>query len=161
MKRRSLLLSALLCAVALAAPASAAGSCAVPEGAKQTAKEVLRRVNAERGTRGLAPLGRDRRLATTAAKQACWMARTAKLSHAGPGGKHAGERAKAAGYRWHFMAENVAMGYRSAQSVVAGWMTSDGHRRNILDPRAKEAAVALVLGGDGRLWWALEMGAPK
>lgn len=154
------LFAVLLTAVFLAVPASAR-ACIEPEGASRTAREVMRRVNAERATHGLAPLAGDRRLAAAAAAQACWMARTAKLSHAGPGGKRVGDRAKAAGYRWRFMAENVAMGYRNAQTVVAGWMASKSHRQNILDPRAKEAAVALVRGGDGRLWWALEMGAPK
>jgi uncharacterized protein YkwD len=31
-------------------------------------------------------------------------------------------------------AENIAQGQRDAEAVVAAWMNSPGHRKNILDP---------------------------
>jgi uncharacterized protein YkwD len=43
------------------------------------------------------------------------------------------------------MAENIAVGYRSAAAVVDGWMNSEGHRRNILDC----AYTMIGIGYDG------------
>jgi len=42
---------------------------------------------------------------------------------------------KRAGYRGHAFAENIAYGsgpYSTPRSIVSRWMSSSGHRRNIL-----------------------------
>ena len=45
------------------------------------------------------------------------------------------------GYRYSYLAENVAAGQRSPQSVVDSWMKSSGHRKNILNPKVTEIGV--------------------
>lgn len=40
--------------------------------------------------------------------------------------------------------ENIAMGQMNASQVVRDWMNSPGHRRNILDPRAKFLGVGQI-----------------
>ena len=42
------------------------------------------------------------------------------------------------------VAENLARGYTSADSTVAAWMASPGHRANILDARLNKIGVAAV-----------------
>jgi len=43
-------------------------------------------------------------------------------------------RISAAGYDWQTAGENIATGYPTPQAVVAGWIASTDHCRNILDP---------------------------
>lgn len=42
-------------------------------------------------------------------------------------------------YGW--MGENIAAGYQSPEAVVQGWMNSEGHRKNILNPNFKKIGV--------------------
>jgi uncharacterized protein YkwD len=51
---------------------------------------------------------------------------------------------RARGYRYRLIGENLALGYRSSQSVVNGWMNSPGHRENILTSGFDEVGIALV-----------------
>lgn len=48
------------------------------------------------------------------------------------------------GCRAHVAAENLARGNASAKAIVAAWMASPGHRRNILDRRLTKIGVAAV-----------------
>lgn len=43
-------------------------------------------------------------------------------------------------------AENIALGHRSAESVMRSWMKSTGHRRNILNPKYHYLGVGYVDG---------------
>lgn len=36
--------------------------------------------------------------------------------------------------RYYIFGENIAKGYRTPKDVVKGWMNSEGHRANILNP---------------------------
>ena len=45
------------------------------------------------------------------------------------------------------MAENIAYGYSTPQSVMNGWMTSTGHRENILSTNNWEIGVGYATGG--------------
>ncbi len=49
--------------------------------------------------------------------------------------------------------ENIAQGYRSAASVVDGWMNSAGHKKNILNPDFQELAVGVSIDSDGTISW--------
>ena len=57
------------------------------------------------------------------------------------------ERARiveSAGHYW--VAENCAEGYFSAESLIRAWLTSPGHKENMLDLNAKRAGLAYVNG---------------
>jgi uncharacterized protein YkwD len=58
----------------------------------------------------------------------------------------------AAGYRGSGWGENIAAGYDSAQKVVAAWMKSDGHRKNILNCRFTSIGIGYD-GGQVRPDW--------
>lgn len=49
--------------------------------------------------------------------------------------------------------ENLAGGYGSAESVVEGWMESDGHRANILNNNHKSIGIASFKTEDGNIYW--------
>lgn len=64
------------------------------------------------------------------------------FDHVNKEGKSPGDRIKAAGYTYRFYAENIAIISTDEKGVVAYWLTSQGHCKNIMDNRAKEIGVA-------------------
>ena len=60
------------------------------------------------------------------------------FSHTGLNGSNAGQRITAAGYSWKTYGENIAKGYTSEQAVMNGWLSSEGHCRNIMNGNFKE-----------------------
>jgi hypothetical protein len=89
---------------------------------------------------------------TRAAKSfAEYLAKTGGFAHEADG-RHPQDRAKAAGYGYCMVAENLAMNLDSrgftvaklAWQVVEGWKNSPGHRRNLLSPGATEIGVGIA-----------------
>ena len=75
------------------------------------------------------------------------------FDHVNPDGEEPWDRITETGYSWGTAGENIAAGQQTAQEVVAGWMSSDGHCANIMDPNFTEIGVGLVKGGSfGTLW---------
>ncbi len=71
------------------------------------------------------------------------------MSHTGSNGSSFDERVRAAGYP-RPAAENVAFGQSSADIVVAAWMDSEGHRRNILN--CEYTAIGVGFDQRGNYW---------
>ena len=57
------------------------------------------------------------------------------------------------------LAENIAVGFASPESVVNAWMASPGHRGNILSDKFQFLAVACIADKNGGLWWVQIFGA--
>jgi len=153
-------LAGLALAALLAATTVAAAACPLPAGGAKAVETVLTRTNTLRVTRGRTRVRLSPALAQAAQAQACFMAQTRNMSHAGAGGSTVGDRASAAGYRWTFIAENVAAGHPDARSVFKGWRRSRGHRENMLARPARDIGIG-VAEVDGRLYWAMVLGAPS
>jgi uncharacterized protein YkwD len=49
----------------------------------------------------------------------------------------------------HTAGENIAFGYESPHDLVSGWMHSEGHRANILNPQFHRIGVSGWLATDG------------
>lgn len=49
--------------------------------------------------------------------------------------------------------ENVALGYRSAKSVVEGWISSSGHERNLRRETFNEIGIAAMQDSDGTWYY--------
>lgn len=142
-------------AITVANPAAA---CRLPEAAQTLIQNGLTAINAERQAKGLAPLRQDTRLQEAAQSHACDSATRNRMGHDGSDGSDLADRATRAGYGYREIAENVAQGYPTPQSVTKGWMNSPGHRRNILMRRATDAGLGVALGADGDLHWVLNLG---
>lgn len=110
---------------------------------------LLAAVNDERRARGLAPLAHDGCADRYADAQAARMAARGSMSHQAlePVLDECGTSRAA---------ENVGQGDVSAQRMVAAWMASDGHRRNILDPALTAVGTGAARGADGR-WYACQV----
>ena len=65
-------------------------------------------------------------------------------------------------YDWAAAGENIGAGYRTPEEVMAGWMESDGHRRNILNPSFREIGVGYFSGaGNYGVYWVQDLGARR
>jgi uncharacterized protein YkwD len=128
--------------------------------------EVLARINAARRSAGRQPLTLDSRLTAAAQRHAEDMLARSYFGHLGPDGKTVRERARASGYDWAAIGENLAEGQQSAKEAVESWMRSAGHRENILDRRYIQTGVGLAFGrdsktGDYRILWVQTFGLPR
>jgi uncharacterized protein YkwD len=117
-----------------AARATCAGEDASAEPSSLTLMRsaVICLLNRERTKRGLPTLAASRQLNGSAQAWTNTMVRTGRFTH-GPGDAFA-RRISAAGYDWQTAGENIATGFPTPRSVVAGWIASTDHCRNILNP---------------------------
>ena len=106
---------------------------------------------------GLPPLKPDAKLEKAAAQQAGYMARAAEMSHRTGWRKDFRTRMRENGIEGA-AAENVAFGVMSPRKLFSMWMDSQGHRRNMLDPRFGHYGLASAEDGRGRKYWALVLG---
>jgi uncharacterized protein YkwD len=126
--------------------------------------EMARLVNIERKKHGAPALAMNRALGKSAQAHALFMAENDCFAHRCPNEPNLGKRARDAGYDWRAVAENIAAGQADVAEVVAGWMTSPGHARNILNPRYREIGIGYVLldrdGGEVALrhYWVQNFG---
>ncbi len=121
-------------------------------------QRVLDLVNAQRAQYGLGALAYDSRLDLASERHNLVMGATRTMAHSGIGDGDPGSRIRATGFTGSW-GENVATGQRSPEQVVAEWMASPGHRKNILDPSFRRLGVAYGTGVDGRTYWAQSFGA--
>lgn len=153
--------------VASAPPAAA--TCSVP----RFVEETLERVNAYRasgadcGVEGrfaaAPPLAWNDALTTAATAHSHDMAARDYFSHSSPEGATMADRVNATGYRWRALAENIAAGQLSIEIVMDGWIDSDGHCANVMNPSLQEIGMACVPGGSARYrtYWTMNLGRPR
>jgi uncharacterized protein YkwD len=87
-------------------------------------------INQQRNLHGLPGLEVSAKLNQSAQNWNQWMVSTGNFTH---GSNFAG-RISAVGYNWQTAGENIATGFATPREVVAAWMASPDHCRNILDP---------------------------
>jgi uncharacterized protein YkwD len=124
-------------------------------------QEVVALVNAERAQAGCAALTEDDRLTAAARAHSTDMATRGYFSHTTPDGVEFHQRISAAGYSWSLVAENIALGQRDPAAVMNAWMSSDGHRRNILNCSLRHIGVGLAYDARNRPHWTQDFGTPR
>jgi uncharacterized protein YkwD len=118
-------------------------------------------VNVQRSAAGLAPLTIVGFLNSAAEQHSTDQAKRAKMTHTGSNGSNAGQRISANGYRWSTWGENVAAGQSDCPTVISAWMSSEGHRANILNPAMTDIGIGAVAATDGTIYWTMELAAPR
>jgi uncharacterized protein YkwD len=103
------------------------------------------------------PLSRNSKLDDAAQSYAELMASRGHFGHTGPDGSTPSTRAKAAGYKVG-AGENLAVGQRTPEVAVEGWIESDGHCQNLMLGRYKAIGVGVADGPDGRRYWVQMFG---
>jgi len=62
-------------------------------------------------------------------------------------------RMKAVGYKHGYWCENVPTGPKDGTAAVALWMTSAGHKKNILSDKVKEIGIGVKFDDEGNAYW--------
>ena len=125
----------------------------VSAGQSSMTSQVVSLVNSERAAQGIAALQNDSKLSEIAQQKAEDMAKNQFFSHTSPTYGSAFDMLKAAGYSYKTAGENIAMGQKSAASVMDGWMHSSGHRANILHTSYEKIGVGYAVSADGTPYW--------
>jgi hypothetical protein len=122
--------------------------------------EVIELVNVEREALKLHPLSYNQELTVAARRHSQDMADQNYFDHTSQDGREFYERIADAGYNYQSCGENIAAGYATPAAVVDGWMNSDGHRANILDPDYCDIGVgyAAVDGNQYYHYWTQDFG---
>ncbi|NEQ63513.1 MAG: CAP domain-containing protein [Moorea sp. SIO4A1] len=125
--------------------------------------ELLGLTNAERRKAGLPPLQLSAELSQAAQLHAEDMVRNGFFSHTGSDGSKISDRAKAAGYLYSYVGENIAAGNPTPAQTIRQWMGSTGHRRNILKPQYQEIGFGYVSDPSSpyRHYWVQVFGSPR
>lgn len=113
-------------------------------------QEVIRLTNIERAKYGLKPLTEDWELSRVARYKSQDMHDRRYFDHNIPTYGTPFQMMKSFGLTYRSAGENIAMGYRTPQAVVTGWMNSSGHRANILNSSYTKIGVGYV--ADGNYW---------
>ena len=119
-------------------------------------KEMLDLINKYRAENGVEPL----KLYIPACNAA--MTRSSELvsafSHDRPNGSSCFTVLDDYSIIWSSAGENIAYGYPSVQSVMNGWMNSEGHRANILSSDFDYMGIGINSSSDGIYWTQLFIG---
>lgn len=121
------------------------------------------------------PVTWNNRLSNAAWEHSNDLAQSNTFSHTGSGtltdvaaqemhlghGSQFSDRIENQGYtQYRTIGENIAAGYIDAQDVVEGWLESDHHCANLMNPKFSEVGMALVekTGTEYGSYWSQEFG---
>ncbi|TSC71712.1 MAG: hypothetical protein G01um101438_966 [Parcubacteria group bacterium Gr01-1014_38] len=111
-----------------------------------TVSTLVRFTNAERSKAGLPPLTEHPVLTRSAQLKGEHMLRHDYFDHTSPDGLSPWAWFNLARYAYLYAGENLAIDFSEAEDVVAAWMRSPGHRRNLLSDRYDDIGIAVVTG---------------
>ena len=131
------LLSALFSCAALAAPAGAASL-------SPAESSLLQAMNRARAAHGLAPLRVDSKLVAVARAHTADMLRHDYFGHGSVAARMVSARVKGP-----TVGENLAWGVgprAAAATIIAEWLSSPDHRRNLLRPGFRRVGIGSMVG---------------
>ena len=120
-------------------------------GVQEAAEAVASLVNAARRDAGLSELELDADLCAAAQARAQEIAQS--FSHTRPDGSSCFTILEEFGISYRAAGENIAMGQRTPEEVLDGWMNSSGHRANILNGTFTSIGVGYYVDGAGAAHW--------
>lgn len=120
-------------------------------GVQEAAEAVASLVNAARQDAGLSELELDADLCAAAQARAQEIAQS--FSHTRPDGSSCFTILEEFGISYRAAGENIAMGQRTPEEVMDGWMNSSGHRANILNGTFTSIGVGYYVDGAGAAHW--------
>jgi uncharacterized protein YkwD len=119
-------------------------------------QKCLDEVNRLRRAYGLSRLDLDDELLEVARAYSRRMAEERFFAHEDPDGHTVRERVERAGIRWRMVGENLAYsnGYNNPVAAsLRGWMDSEPHKRNLLDPGFTQTAIGVWISSNGTVYF--------
>lgn len=156
-------------APAPAPPTSTGATCGIADFAVTSLARInaVRAAGANCGANGVFPpvpaLTWNAALTTASSAHSADMAALNYFSHTSADGRTLGTRVTAAGYAWSRLGENIAAGYAGIDSVMNGWVDSDGHCANLMSPNFTQVGLACVPGTSTstyNTYWTMDLGRP-
>lgn len=105
---------------------------------------LLDETNGERSRHGASPLRLNAKLYAAAQAKADDMAAKNYWSHYTPAGEAPWVFVTTQEYDYQKLGENLATGFLNEKGTINGWMASEGHRRNLLDPVFSEVGFGIA-----------------
>ena len=81
------------------------------------------------------------------------------FSHVGSDASTLADRIDATGYVWRSLGENIAAGQVGIDAVMSGWLSSDGHCANLMNPDFAEVGLVCMAGNANTrysTYWTLD-----
>jgi len=122
-------------------------------------QEVVNLINAQRKLARVDELQPDTRLFHSARLHAANMAKQNKLDHE-LDGKTMADRLQATGYNLESVAENIAWKQTTPRKLVASWMESEGHKKNILTGDFIHIGIGVAMNTKGERFWVAVFATP-
>ena len=119
----------------------------------QMAQDTVDAINQERANNGLQALTVLDALGEPAAIRAKELEQ--EFSHIRPDGTAVFSILEEYQIEYMTAAENIGIGYQSAEAAIIGWMNSEGHRANILSADYSKLAIRIYIGADGTYYWCV------
>lgn len=119
-------------------------------------KQVVNLVNKERAKQGLKSLKKRKDVEPASAIRSKEL--VTKFSHTRPNGKRGLDIIKEYKISCKMSGENIAYGYPTAAKVVKAWMSSPGHRANILNKGYTGIGVGVYKKGSTLYWTQIFVG---
>lgn len=150
-------------------PGVKAGKLAQAPDLAEAARLIFERVNQFRQQERRTKLALNPKLSETAQAFAEYMAKTNRFSHTADGNRPA-NRARAHGYDYCIIAENIAYQYSSggftpqelARGFFDSWVNSPEHKKNMLDPDVTETGIGVARSDDTGYYYAVQLfGRPR
>lgn len=107
---------------------------------------IVKLTNRERAKAGLSPLNPNSQLNNAAKQKAYDMLSKNYWAHYAPDGTSPWYFFEKNGYKYNFAGENLARNFSTSSGVLAGWMASQGHKDNLLNPKYSDIGIAVVEG---------------
>lgn len=108
--------------------------------------QMLQLVNAERAKAGIPPVKVDPQIVAVARDHSKDMFLRSYFSHVNPDRHDPGYRLEHGGVNYTFAGENLAYA-PDVQTAHVGLMNSEGHRKNILEPKFGRIGIGVIDGG--------------
>ena len=114
-----------------------------------TRVDLLKLLNENRVSHGLAPLRENSALNQAAQLKAQDMIKNGYFSHFSPSGVSPWHWFSQAGYDYKYAGENLAIGFTDSKNVYDAWLASPTHKANLLNTFYQEVGYAVLSGFNG------------
>lgn len=134
----------------------------LPDVLAEEQRQIIELTNLARAEKNLPPLVVSAKLDLSAQNKAEDMATLQYFAHV-KDQKGLSSWLKGVNYNYEFAGENLAVGFSTAQGIVAAWKKSPTHYANLVDPDFKDLGVGLaggVYNGKATVFIAQHLGTP-
>lgn len=115
--------------------------------------EIIKMVNSVRAEKNLPPLIENKKLNILADKKAKIMANENNLSHTAGGYKTFSDFLIENNVKFLAVGENIARNWKTPEEVMKAWLSSKGHRANIMSEKFTQIGVGKAISSNGDIYW--------